>query len=132
MVLVETRSTWVDDNCHTQPWELPPNQSRELRADDRLLGKTQRRADQDIGASARSLLNQPPCHRTRSQVRTRKSDEVPAFAETVQHVLLLLFWVAQIVKADDGALIEIDTCICGRKLHRTDARMDLDLKTLEG
>ena len=57
---------------------------------------------------------------------------MPAFAEALQHVLLLFFWVAQIMEADDRALIEIDTCVGGRKLHRTDAGMDVNLKTFEG
>src|SRR5258707_7604671 len=131
MVLVETRSAWIDDNGYTQPGKLSPNQARESAAGNLLLGKTQRRAHQHIGISRCSLLHQPLRHRTRSQIRTCEGDEVPAFAEALQHVLLLFFGVAQIVEADDRALIEIDTCVGGRKLHRTDAGVDVDVKADE-
>ena len=104
MVLVKTWSTWVDDNGDAQPGKLSPNQTEELSSDDRLFGKTQRRPDQRIGICRRSLLNQPLRHRTRSQIRTCEGNEVPAFAEALQHVLLLFFWIAQIVEAADKAL----------------------------
>ena len=132
MVLVETRSAWIDDNGYAQPGKLSPNQAREIAAGNVLLGKTQRGADQNIGIPWRSLLNQPLRHRTWSQIRTCEGDEVPAFAEALQHVLLLFFWVAQIVEADNCAFVEIDTCVGGRKLHRTDAGMDLNFKAREG
>src|SRR5258708_3039147 len=131
MVVVETRSIWIYHHCEAQPGKLSPNQARESAAGNLLFGKAQRRANQHIGISRRSLLHQPLRHRTRSQIRACEGDEVPAFAEAVQHVLLLFFGVAQIVKADYRALIEIDTCIGGCKLYRTDAGMDVDVKADE-
>src|SRR5437763_4080869 len=111
MVLVETRSIWIYHHCDAQPGKLSPNQARESAAGNLLLGKAQRRADQHIGISRRSLLNQPLRHRTWSQIRACKGNKVPAFAEAVQHVLLLFLGAAQIVEADERALLELDTCI---------------------
>src|SRR5260370_33411097 len=105
MVLVETRSAWIDDNGYAQPGKLSPNQAREIAAGNVLLGESQRGAGQDIGIPWRSLLNQPLRHRTRSQIRACEGNEVTAFAEALQHVLLLCLWSAQIVEAAERALI---------------------------